>query len=110
MTIGERGLTKVPWLTWILAGLALTYALSRAFPAAGQDRDAYQQWIHDNVPRCCDHRDCAPAAVTMTFTGWQVAGAANIVPFAEVIRWPFAVPYACIAGGRVRCLLMDTGT
>lgn len=108
MTIGERGLTKVPWLTWILAGLALTYALSRAFPAAGQD--ARQDWIHKNRPQCCDHRDCQPAGpLTMTFTGWRMEGAVNVVPFAQVIEWPFAVPYACTTNGFVRCLLMQAG-
>ena len=110
MRIDGGRLTSVRWLTWILAGLALTWALGRAFPAAGQSGDAYQQWIHDNVPRCCDHRDCAPATVTMTFTGWQVAGGRNIVPFAQVIKWPFAVPYACVINGHVRCLFMDGGT
>ena len=88
---------------WLIVGVCalLTY------PLGAQERDQYQQWIHENVPSCCDHRDCAPATVNMTFTGWQVAGADNVVPFAQVIRWPFNVPYACIAGRRARCLLMN---
>lgn len=72
-----------------------------------QERDVFQQWIHKNRPDCCDHRDCSPATVVMTPTGWQVGGTDNVVPFAQVIRWPFNVPYACIAGRRARCLLMD---
>lgn len=95
---------------WLTVGI-LAHTLSALTHASwAQDRDAYQQWIHDNVPRCCDHRDCAPATVTMTFTGWHVDGGRNIVPFAQVIKWPFAVPYACVMSGHVRCLFMDGGT
>lgn len=96
--------TKALTIPAALCAVSLLTGAARA-----QDRDAFQQWIHDNRPACCDHRDCKPATVTMTFTGWQVAGADNIVPFAQVIRWPFGVPYACIASGRVRCLLMQEG-
>lgn len=84
-----------------------------AFGLAGrlmaQEMDQYQQWIHDNASACCDHRDCRPVAVSYTVNGWQVEGTLWPVPVRDVIPWPFAVPYACIAGRRVRCLFMREG-
>ena len=48
--------------------------------------------------------------MTMTFTGWQAEGGANVVPFAQVIRWPFSGPWACVLAGHTRCVLMDGGS
>lgn len=90
------------------AALTIAFlALTTAYPARSQDQ--YQDWIHKNVPRCCDHRDCQPATVKLTTTGWQVEGADNVVPFTEVIAWPFGVPYACIIARRARCLFLAGG-
>ena len=86
--------------------LILTWIVARAFPAAA---DQYQQWIHDNANSCCDHRDCRPATVNYTLYGWEVQGALWPVPWRDVIRWPFGVPYACWSGNRVRCLLLREG-
>lgn len=63
---GER-LTSVRWLTWILASLALTYVIARAFPArAHGDFD----WIarhygaaagfDADFKGCCGKQDCFP--------------------------------------------------
>lgn len=81
-----------------------------AGPAVGQQSDAtIQQWIHENHKACCDHRDCRPAIVAMTFTGWRVLETGTVVPFHETIHWPFPVVYACIADGKVRCLFVNGG-
>ena len=75
----------------------------------GAERNAYQQWIHDNRPACCDHRDCIPAQVKWTPQGWTVAGADNLIAPQDVIRWPFPIPYACVINRHVRCLFLNTG-
>lgn len=106
MRLRPGTLTKVAGVTLALIFLAGSAACA----------DERQAWIHANQSQCCDHRDCAPAeGLAMTFTGWRVSGAVNTVPFARVIRWPFAVPYACLGRDRrgtvhIRCLLMDGGT
>ncbi len=109
----DRGESRVHvWLP--LAGIALLAALlllGTCTPAHAQAPGDAERlaWIHAHHPQCCDHRDCRPATATMTVTGWRVEGADNVIPFAQVIRWPFAVPYACVIGGRARCLFMDAG-
>lgn len=82
---------------------------SDAWGLAAQDRDAYQQWIHDNRPACCDHRDCKPARVEWTPNGWRVEGADNLIAERDIIAWPFAVPYACIINRYARCLFLNSG-
>jgi uncharacterized protein YbdZ (MbtH family) len=97
-------------LMW--AAFALFIALIVGWSAhscRAQERDAYQQWIHDNRPSCCNHRDCAPATVEWTPAGWRVAGADNLIPEKLVIAWPFAVPYACIINRHARCLFLNSG-
>ena len=91
---------------------ALSVAASCALLAPGarsDDRQARLDWIHKHAAHCCDHRDCGPAHLTTTFTGWKAEGADNVVPFAQVIRWPFSGPWACIYGRRLRCVLADGG-
>lgn len=78
-------------------------------PGAAQERDPFQQWIHDNHKSCCDHRDCSPATVSYTIHGWHVHGTLWPVPIRDVIPWPFNVPYACLSGRRVRCLFLREG-
>ena len=101
-------------IVWIIS-VAITFVVVALIlwplVAKAQDGDLLrrQQWIHDNAKDCCDHRDCAPANVSMTFTGWKIAGADNVVPFAAVVRWSFGVPYACIINRYARCLFMGAG-
>lgn len=80
-----------------------------AWVQEAQQRDEYQQWIHDNRPSCCDHRDCAPASVEWTPHGWKVAGADNYVAERQVIAWPHSIPYACVINRYVRCLFLNSG-
>lgn len=114
MTIDERGLTKVPWLTWILAGLALTYALSRAFPAAGQDAATLerQAWIHANAKECCPHDRCfAVKAAPGAWNRWDVEGYRSAVPLGGERRWPYRETFGCAYAGSpdvIRCLFVPT--
>lgn len=80
-------------------------------PALGQadDTQARLDWIHKNAAHCCDHKDCGPRAVTMTFTGYKAEGGDNVVPFAQVIRWPFSGPWACVVNRYTRCVLAEAG-
>ena len=94
------------FIFYIFACAALLLALMYLVPGLRAQESPEHRWIHENRPDCCNHRECQPAHVTMTFTGWRVEGADNVVPFAYAIRWPFGVPYACIAGGYVRCLFI----
>lgn len=91
-------------------GLTVCALALLTHPLRAQERDVYQQWIHDNRKDCCDHRDCVPVTVSYTLYGWQVEGALRPVPVKDVIPWPFNVPYACLAGRRVRCLFLREGT
>jgi hypothetical protein len=99
--------TALMWMafTLFIAGI-VTWSASRS---CAQERDVYQQWIHDNRPSCCNHLDCKPAAVEWTPHGWKIAGADNLIPEASVIAWPFAVPYACVINRRARCLFLNSG-
>lgn len=96
-------------LLWAAISISVAAAIVfiLTFPKARADEQ--QDWIHANRNGCCDHRDCKPARVTMTFTGWQVEGADNVVPFNAAIPWPFGVPYACIEARWARCLFMGAG-
>lgn len=67
------------------------------------------QWIHANYPRCCNHLDCKPAAVEWTPHGWEVRGAEHYVAEKDAIPWPFGEPFACMVGGKVRCLFLNSG-
>ena len=91
----------------IHAGLAWAFVAFVYGWANAQDHR--QDWIHKNKSDCCDHRDCFPAEVYYTPNGWEVKGSALLVPFKAAIAWPFALPYACWDGPRVRCLFLDNG-
>lgn len=67
------------------------------------------RWIHANYPRCCNHLDCKPATVKWTPQGWEVLGADHLVAEKDAIPWPFGEPFACMVGGRVRCLFLNSG-
>lgn len=97
--------------------IAILFAMGMAASCAllspgvrADDTQARLDWIHKNAAHCCDHKDCGPRAVTMTFTGWKAEGADNVVPFAQVIRWPFSGPWACVVNRYARCVLMDGGS
>ena len=66
-------------------------------------------WIHKNYPRCCNHLDCKPASVKWTPNGWEVQGAEHYVAEKDAIPWPFGEPFACMVGGKVRCLFLNSG-
>jgi hypothetical protein len=70
---------------------------------------AEYQWIHKNYPRCCNHLDCKPATVKWTPNGWMVNDAEHLVAEKDVIPWPFGEPFACMVGGKVRCLFLNSG-
>lgn len=101
-----RSLVSPPSPSIILAHQKIA---SDAWTLTAQDRDAFQQWIHDNRPACCDHRDCKPARVEWTPNGWRVEGADNLIAERDIIAWPFAVPYACIISRYARCLFLNSG-
>ena len=94
-------------LAIVFTPLLLGGSAARAQPA---DHEARLAWIHQFARNCCDHNDCKPTRMTWTFTGWQAEGARNVVPFAQVIRWPFAGPYACIVNGHARWVMMNGGS
>lgn len=100
------------WPTLYMLGLLICLAMLFA-PAIARaqaaDQEARYAWIHKHAPHCCDHKDCGPRVLTMTFTGWKAEGGTNVVPFAQVIRWPFSGPWACVLGGHTRCVLTDGG-
>jgi hypothetical protein len=96
--------TGVVWAIVTLGWAAFWITVARA-----DDTQARLDWIHKNAAHCCDHKDCGPARLTMTFTGWKAEGADNVVPFASVIRWPFSGPWACIIDRHMRCAFADGG-
>ena len=102
-------------MLYTLAGFLICLAIifaplpARAQSAETRDQEARYAWIHQFARHCCDHRDCQPTQVTMTFTGWKPAGADNVVPFAQVIRWPFSGPWACVVNRYARCVLAEGG-
>lgn len=98
-------------MLYILAGFVICLAIVFAplLARAQNDHQARLDWIHKNAAHCCDHKDCGPRAVTMTFTGWKAEGADNVVPFAQVIRWPFSGPWACVVNRYARCVLAEGG-
>lgn len=107
--IGRAILTAVITAAVTLAMVAaLVFVL--AFPARADDTAARLDWIHKHARHCCDHRDCGPRALTMTFTGWKAEGGDNVVPFAQVIPWPFSGPWACVVNRHTRCVLARSGS
>jgi hypothetical protein len=89
--------------------LAAALLIGLCFAPRAQADETIYAWIHAHAPHCCDHRDCKPAAATWTPEGWRVEGVARPVPERATIRWPFAATYACIWGGRLRCLFVNAG-
>ena len=100
---------KIAFAILFAMGMAASCALLSP-GARADDTQARLDWIHKNAAHCCDHKDCGPRAVTMTFTGYKAEGADNVVPFAQVIRWPFSGPWACVVNRYARCVLMDGGS
>jgi hypothetical protein len=94
----------------VLVVLCIVGLLLMTPPARSQTfDDDLQRWIHRNEPQCCDHRDCKPATATWTPEGWRVEGVDGVVPDKVVRRWHFPIVYACVLGGKVRCLFVTGG-
>lgn len=111
MSITTERLTRVRYVTAILVAILAALVLARAFPAAGQERDALRQWIHDNAKECCPHDRCFPVTAAPARPFWQVEGFKSAVPLGGERRWPFARTYGCAYAGSadtIRCLFVPT--